>query len=462
MMIALAFALLAQIPVPPPGPPPEDMTPQVDQDAGVPQDGGTPDAGPDGGTARNERPLEVLEPQLASGLSAEKLSRIQAALVRARIDGWLFFDFRRQDEIAYRVLGLAEGGARTRAWFCLVPAKGEPRKLLHAIEPHALDGVPGSAATYTSWRSRDRELAMLLRGSRRIAMDYSPRAEIQTVSRVDGGTLELVRSMGGEVVSSAELVAELSSVLSRPELASQARAASLLAGDMEACAREAARRIHAGQPATERELQDFVRDRWQKEGLDDSGGRPGIAVDAHSADPHYSAPATGSAVAGKGSFLLLDFAARLGPHGIYGDLTRVYFLGDQVPSEMARIASIVFSARDAALQLVKQRADSGRLPTGAEVDAAARTVIAKAGYAEQFLHRTGHNIGVRGHGDGVNNDDFETHDTRHHLADTCFSIEPGIYLAGRFGVRSEVDVCLPGGKFELRPDELQRAVPPLR
>jgi Xaa-Pro dipeptidase len=445
-MIALLITLLAQIPLPPPTPPPATLTPQIALDAGVPQ----------------APPLKVLEPQPDGGLTAEKLAKIQSALVRAKLDGWLFFDFRNEDAIAYRVLGLSSEGVRTRAWWCLIPARGEPRKLLHAIEPHALDGVPGSAVTYTSWRIRDRELGGLLRGLKRVAMDYSPRAEIQTVSRVDAGAVELARSMGPEVVSSAELVAELGSILSSVELSSQGRAAALLAADMEATAQEAARRIRGGQPATERELQDFVSARWKQEGLDDAGGRPGIAVDAHSADPHYSAPEMGSSVAAPGSFLLLDFSARLGHDGIYGDLTRVYFLGEQVPSEIARIAAIVFAARDAALTLVKQRAESGKLPTGAEVDAAARAVIVKAGYGDQFLHRTGHNIGVRGHGDGVNNDDFETHDIRRHLPDTCFSVEPGIYLAGRFGVRSEVDVCLPGGKFELRPDELQKSVPAVK
>jgi Xaa-Pro dipeptidase len=449
-MIAILLALLAQIPVPPETPPVMDLTPQVPRDAGVP-------VSTDGGVPRNEPPLKVLEPQLSGGLSPQQLARIQSALVKARLDGWLFFDFRREDDIAYRVLGLSTSGPRSRAWWCLIPAKGDPRKLLHAIEPHALDGVPGTATTYTSWRIRNQELALLLKGMKRVAMDYSPRAEIQTVSRVDAGTVELVRSMGVEVASSAELVASLGSVLSQEELQSQARAAGLLAGDMEATAREAARRIRTGQPATERELQDFALERWKREGLDDGNGRPGVAVDAHSADPHYSA-----AVAASGSFLLLDFAARLGPHGAYGDLTRVYYLGDQVPSEIARIAAIVFQARDAALRVVKDGVERGRLPTGAEVDGAARSVIVKAGYGEQFLHRTGHSIDLRGHGDGVNNDDFETHDVRRHLPDTCFSIEPGIYLSGRFGVRSEVDVCLPGGRFELRPDELQKTVETVR
>lgn len=395
---------------------------------------------------------------LLLALLPAKLQQIQAELQREKLDGWLFYDFRRSDEIAYRLLGLEEKGARTRRWYCLVPARGEPKKLVHAIEPRALDGVPGPQATYTSWRTRDRELGAMLRGMRRVAMQYSPRNELPTLAKVDAGTLELVRASGPEVVSSAELVAALSSTLSAQELASQARAADLLSADLEATAQEAARRIREGHPATERELQDFALRRWAQEGLDDEGGRPGVAVDAHTADPHYSPPEQGSAAAARGSILLLDFAARSGQGGIYGDLTRVYFLGEQVPEELQRIARVVFEARDAAVKLLR---DSPRLPTGAEVDAASRTVIGKAGYGDRFLHRTGHNIGVRGHGDGVNNDDFETHDARRHLPDTCFSVEPGIYLAGRFGVRSEIDLCLPGGKLEPRGGSGQTSVPAL-
>ncbi len=437
MFAAIVCAALAQLPTPPPPAAP------------------TPDAG----TAVAPAPAPQ-KPAVYEGLTPQRLARIQAALQREKIDGWLFFDFRRSDEIAHSILGLDPGGARTRRWYCLVPARGQPRKLLHAIEPRALDGVPGQAVTYTSWRTRDRELGALLRSVRRVAMDYSPRNEIPTVARVDGGTLELVRSLGPEIVSTAGLVAELQSTLTPEELASQARAAELLSGDLEAVAQEAARRIRENRPATERELQEFARARQAQEGFDPEGW-PGVAVDAHTADPHYSPPREGGAVAGRGSLLLLDFAARLAPAGIWADLTRVYFLGETVPEEIQRIAGYVFQARDAALQLLRQRAEFGRLPTGAEVDTAARSVIEKAGYGEQFLHRTGHSIDHAGHGDGVNNDDFETRDTRRHLPDTCFSIEPGIYLAGRFGIRSEIDVCLPAGKVELRGGPGQPAVPAL-
>jgi len=400
------------------------------------------------------------KPPVYEGLTPQRLARIQRALQRDKLDGWLFFDFRRSDEIAYRLLGLDPAGARSRRWYCLVPAQGQPRKLLHAIEPRALDGVPGNSSSYSSWRTRDRELGALLRGVRRVAMDYSPRNEIPTVARVDGGTLELVRAMGPEVVSSADLVAELTSTLSPEELASQAQAADLLSADLEAVAQEAARRVREDRPATERELQEFARARMLQEGFDPESW-PGVAADAHTADPHYSPPPGGGSVVGRNSLLLLDFSARLAPAGIYADLTRVYFLGETVPEEIQRIAAQVFQARAAAVRLLRERAEIGKLPTGAEVDAAARDPIAKAGYGDRFLHRTGHSIDHHGHGDGVNNDDFETHDLRRHLPDTCFSIEPGIYLAGRFGIRSEIDVCLPQGRVELRGGPGQSAVPAL-
>lgn len=402
-------------------------------------------------------------PGAAKGLTPERLAQIQAALQAAKIDGWLFYDFRRSDPIAARVLDLDPGGGpRTRRWYCLIPARGAPRKLVHAIEPHALDLVPGPSATYAAWRVRDRELARMLQGLRRVAMDYSPRNDIPYVANVDAGTVELVRAQGPEVVSSADLVAQLGSTLSAAELASQARAAALLASDLEATAQEAARRVRAGSPASERELQDFALARWAQEGLDAEGGRPGVAVDAHAADPHYAAAESGSALAGQSSLLLLDFAARLGPGGIYADLTRVYYLGDRTPSEVERIAAVVFRARDAALELVQKRVQAGVPVTGAEVDDEARKVIAAAGFGDRFIHRTGHNIGLRVHGDGVHNDNFETHDTRRHLLDTCFSLEPGIYLPGRFGIRSEIDVCLlRGGAVELRPGDRQTSVPAL-
>src|SRR5438477_6665536 len=415
-----------------------------------------PDAGTTSDSALASRTVSAAP---VAGLPPDQLARIQGALQQQKLDGWLFFDFRGSDPIAYRVLGLDPSGIRTRRWYCFVPARGQPQKLVHAIEPHAVDGVPGATATYSSWRVRDRELGRILRGARRVAMQYSARNEIPTVARVDAGAVELVRAMGPEVVSSAELVAQIESVLSADELASQAVAAELVAQAQDATAQEAARRVRAGNPATERELRGFAVLRMAEQGLVEAGGI--VAVDAHAADPHSQAE---DGVAGRNSLLLLDFTGRMnaGPHAIQADLTRVYFLGERVPDEIQRVATVVFHARDAAVDLLRQRWPAARPVTGAEVDHAARDVIERAGFGERILHRTGHSIDVHVHGDGVNNDDFETRDTRRHLANTCFSVEPGIYLPNRFGVRSEIDVCLiEGGKIEMRGGEPQQTVPAL-
>ena len=458
----------ANVSGPPPASPPGAATPAP---LSAPFDGGAM-ASADGGApiaaASATQPSSPAPPS-PPGLSAARLAVVQAALQAAKIDAWLLTDFRRSDPIALRVLGL-EGPSEaigTRRWFYLVPAKGLPQKLLHAIEPSILEASPGASTVYSSWRTRDRELGRLLRGLRSVAMNWSPRNDLPTASRVDGGTVELIRSMGPEVVSSAELVAQLESTLTSEQLAGQARAAELLGKDLDATADEAARRLKAGAPATERELQDFLLQRWAQEGLV-GGGRGIVAVDAHTALPHYSAPEQGSSIAGQNSVLLIDCSARLAndPRAVWADLTRVYFLGEKTPDEVARVAAVVFKARDAALELLKYRAEYNRSVTGAEVDNAARKVVTDAGFGERFLHRTGHSIDTHGHGDGVNNDDFETHDTRKHLAETCFSIEPGIYVTGRFGVRSEIDVCLTKGAngkllVDVRGGALQTSVPAL-
>ena len=419
----------------------------------------------DGGVAAG---LPPPPPPPPPGLSAARLAEIQAALQAAKVDAWLLTDFRRTDPIALRVLGL-EGSEQiaTRRWFYLLPARGQPQKLLHAIEPTLLDLTPGASSFYSSWRTRDRELGRLLRGLQKVAMDWSPRNDIPTASRVDSGTVELIRSMGPEIVSSAELIAQLESTLSPEAMAGQARAAQLLAADLDAAAAEAARRLTAGNPMSERELMDHVVQRLAAEGLTAPGGGI-VSVDAHTAMPHYSPAREGSSVAGQNSVLLLDFSARLAndPRAIWADLTRVYFLGERTPDEVSRIAAVVFKARDAALELLRDRVQFGKAVTGAEVDNAARKVVEAAGYGERFLHRTGHSIDTHGHGDGVNNDDFETHDTRRHLPNTCFSVEPGIYVTGRFGIRSEIDVCLvkdAAGKLQVdvRGGPLQTAVPAL-
>jgi len=377
------------------------------------------------------------------------LEPMQRALHSAGIDAWLFHDFRGSDPIARKVLGLEPGRLGTRRWYYLVPATGEPRKLVHAIEPGMLDALPGEKRIYLSWRSLHEGLGAILAGSRRVAMQYSPANDVPYVSRVDAGTVELVRSAGPEVVTSADLVQEFDATLSPEQLESHRRAATVLRSLVDEVFWRAASEVAAGRPLDERGLLEFLVGRLEEEDLVQDHA-PIIAVDEHAANPHFAVPETGSARLARGQVLLLDlWAKEKTPGSIYADITWMAFLGDEVPEEVARVFAIVRDARNAAVEAARAAFRSKRSIHGYEIDRVARGVIEKAGYGERFIHRTGHSIHEEGHGNGANIDDLETHDTRLLLPRTLFSIEPGIYLPGRFGIRSEVNVYHTGTDAEV-------------
>jgi Xaa-Pro aminopeptidase len=355
------------------------------------------------------------------------------------VDGWLFFDHHRRDPIAYRVLGLSGPPMATRRWFYWIPAKGAPVKLVHRIEAGMLDLLPGERRAYSTWRELHDGLRAMLAGARRVAMQYSPKAELPAVSMVDAGTVELVRSLGVEVVSSAELVqyfeARWTSAQREMHFAAGQRVDRVLD---EAFARvgEAIRRGGA----TEYEIAEFIRKRFSENGLITDHG-PIVAVNAHSGDPHYEPSESRSAPIQSGDFLLIDLWAKLAePGAVYYDITWVAQCGGEVAEPVQRVFEIVRDARDRAFAAVREAKRSGRDIAGCEVDDVARRFIASKGYRDGFTHRLGHSIGEDIHGAGANLDNFETRDTRPLIADTCFSIEPGIYLP-EFGVRSEID-CL--------------------
>jgi Xaa-Pro dipeptidase len=364
---------------------------------------------------------------------------IQDLLRRHNIPGWLLYDFRHSNPIAYRTLGLDERRHATRRWYYFIPAEGEPRKLVSPLEAAILDSLPGERTVYRTWQEREGALASILQGTSQVAMEYSPRGMVPYVSLVDGGTLELIRSFGVEVVSSADLVQETVSRWRDAELRSHRQASDTLMGILEEAYAEVARCIRAGEPLTDYALQQFMYRRYKEENLI-SEAPPIVATNAHASDPHYQPDSTHPTLIEEGDVLLIDFWAKLDqPRAMYADHTWMAYVGDSVPEEPAKIFAIVAEARDAAIDLVREAARDGRTLQGWQVDDAARQVINEAGYGEYFVHRTGHNIGEETHGEGANMDDFETHDVRTVLANTCFSVEPGIYLPA-FGVRSEVDV----------------------
>ena len=367
-------------------------------------------------------------------MDAQRLRAIQAALQDERLDGWLFYDFRGSDPLAYRILGLDPAALSTRRWYYFIPADGVPVGLVSTIEPHRLDDLPGTTRTFFTWQEHDRVLADILRGPRRIAMQYSPRNAIPYVSRVDAGTLELVREAGVEVASSADLVQRFEAVWTEAQWYSHVRAADAV-GDTVHAAFDYLRTVA---PVSEYQVQQFILDRFTRNGLT-THHPPVVAAGAHSADPHYTPGPEGSATVRPGDFVLIDLWAKE-PRGVYADITWTGFMGAHVPERYRTIFEIVRTARDAAVAFVQDRVGRGQAFAGHEVDAAARVVITEAGYGDRFIHRTGHSIGEEVHGNGANMDGVETRDTRRVLPHTCFSIEPGIYLPGEFGVRSEIDV----------------------
>jgi Xaa-Pro aminopeptidase len=368
---------------------------------------------------------------------------IQDALREAPgLDGWLFYDFRGSDPLAYRVLQVDATQHVTRRWYYWIPAQGTPLKLLHRIEPHVLDALPGETHEYVSWHEQRAGLGQLLAGVKRIAMQYSPMNAIPYLSRVDAGTLELVRSFGIEVVTSADLVQRFEATWDDRQLASHREAAEALRRIVDEAFTHVKVQVTTQTPMTEYDLQQFILSRIKGHGLI-TASPPIAAFGAHSADPHYSPAAQGSAAIREGDLVLIDlWAKKPDPGSVYADITWTGHVGSVVPARQQEIFSIVREARDEALDFVRRSLGGGKFPCGWEVDDACRSVIRRAGYGDRFLHRTGHSIGEEVHGNGANIDNLETQDARRLLPRTCFSIEPGIYLPGEFGIRSELDVYL--------------------
>lgn len=368
-----------------------------------------------------------------------RLEAMQAALRGQGLDGWLFFDHHRRDGLAYRILGFEPPRTPTRRWYYYVPAAGEPVKLAHRIEAGMLDALPGGKRLYAGWQEQEQRLKEILAGARSVAMQYSPKCAVPYVAMVDAGTVELVRSLGVEVVSSAALVQEFEALWTPEQYASHKRAQAKVDAIRAAAFRLAEERLAAGAPATEFEIKQFILNAFETEGLFTDHG-PIVAVNAHASDPHYEPQASGSAEIRRGDLLLIDLWAKLRePGSVYYDITWTAFCGTAPPERMLEVFAAVAGARDAAVDRVVRAAESGEPLCGYQVDDAARGYLRERGLAEFFIHRTGHSIGEDVHGTGANMDNFETHDERPIVPGLCFSVEPGVYLP-EFGIRSEVNV----------------------
>ena len=372
------------------------------------------------------------------------LSQVQSDLRAAKLDGWLFCDFRGRDPIAQRILHLP-AGMRTRRWFYFVPAKGTPKKLVHKIETQSLAALPGDALYYSGQAELRSNLKKILGRVKNVAMQYSPKNTIPYVALVDAGTVELVRSSGPRVVTSADLVQKYEACWTPEQLQTHLAAGIAIDRIVRDAFALAAGGVRERKPVTEYELQQWILGEYNKAGLTTEEG-PDVAVNAHASDPHYAPSKDRPTLIEEGDLLLLDVWGKTRTvDSVYYDISWVGYLGATVPEKYARVFEVLVAARDKAVGLIQASVASGKDLQGWQVDKAARGVIEKAGYGKYFIHRTGHNIGTSVHGNGVNMDGLETHDSRHLIPGTCSSVEPGIYLPD-FGMRSEVNVYVDKGE----------------
>ncbi len=372
---------------------------------------------------------------------------MQAALREAKIDAWLFYDHHHRDPIAYRILGLDEASFVSRRWFYLVPAYGDSRKLVHRIEAGKLDSLPGPKREYSSWGELEAGLAAMLGGANTVAMQYSPRNAIMDVSMVDAGTVELIRSFGKDVVSSANLVSQFEAVLTEAQIGTHLEAQRRLDGVLNETWRFIAATTRDGGQTDEFRTVQFLLKGMETEGLFTDHG-PNVSAGPNSADSHYGATPESSRPIRTGDFVLIDCWAKLAhrPEAVWYDITWTGVVGREPTERETLVFRTVRDARDAAIRRIEEAFAANQPIAGWQADDAAREVIRDAGFGPYFTHRTGHNIAVTLHGNGAHLDNLETHDERLLLPDTCFSVEPGLYFPGEFGVRSEVNMITRPGK----------------
>ena len=365
---------------------------------------------------------------------------MQSDLRAAKLDGWLFYDFRGRDPIAQRILDLPEG-MRTRRWFYFVPAKGTPKKLVHKIEAQSLAALPGETLYYAGQDELRKNVGKMLGRAKNVAMQYSPKNAIPYVAMVDAGTIELVRGSGVKVVSSADLVQKYEACWNDEQVDSHRAAGAAIDRITREAFQYAAKNVREKKAITEYDLKIWILKEFENAGIWAEEG-PDIAVNANASDPHYGPTAESAAPIREGDLLLLDvWGKKKTPGSVYYDITWVGYLGAKVPEKYAKVFGVVREARDKAVDLILKNIAAGKPLQGWQVDNAARRVIEEAGYGKYFFHRTGHSIGEKVHGNGANMDGLETHDVRHLIPRTCTSIEPGIYLP-EFGIRSEVNVYI--------------------
>ena len=382
-----------------------------------------------------------------------KISAIQQALIDEGLDGWFFSCFQKNDPVSLELLGLTDKMVSRRCYY-FIPSQGEPRKLVHLLEPGMLDHLPGEKAGYLTWQQHSAAFAKLVESNKRIAAQYSPGNQLPSNSRLDAGTFEVLKALGLELISSADLVQQFAAVWTPEQLDGHRRSSQLLHEIVKEAFAKVGSALQAGRSIDEYSVQQSILESFDRGNLH-TESPPIVGVNAHSADPHYQPNADLTAPIKPGDFLLIDLWAKgHEPNSVYADICWCGVCSSQPTDRQQEVFEVVAAARDAGLQIVQKRFPD-RAIAGYEVDNATRNVIETAGFGDQFIHRTGHSIGIEDHGQGANMDDFETHDTRQLIAMTGFSIEPGIYFPEDFGIRSEINVVLTETEAEVTGGEPQ-------
>ncbi len=391
-------------------------------------------------------------------ITSETLPQFQEFLARQGLDAWLLYDFHELNPFARQFLPLDEG-VFTRRWFYLLPAKGAPQALAHRIEENYFQGLPGELLLYSGWQELENALAGLLAGHKRVAMEYSPECALPYVSKVDAGTVELIRRLGADVVSSGDIIQYFHSRWTPKGYASHKAAVPVMHRIRERAFETIARGINEGLALTEYDIQQQMVADFEGAGLE-FDHPPIVAVDAHAALPHYTPTENNHAPIKKGNLVLIDMWAKRAddPQATYVDITWTGYVGQSVPEKIARVFEVVKQAREAAVAFIAQRLAAGEPVTGMEVDQACRRVIEQAGFGPYFTHRTGHSIDTEVHGAGVNIDALEVRDDRQLIPGVGFSIEPGVYLPGEFGIRSEIDAYIGDSGVEVTTAPSQEEV----
>jgi Xaa-Pro aminopeptidase len=371
---------------------------------------------------------------------------IQQTLAIDNIDGWLLYDFHGSNPIAVKLAGLA-GRHTTRRWYYFIPASGRPRKLVHAIEPAVLDGLPGDRTLYAGRRELEQGVIAMLKGAKRVAMEFSPECSIPYLSRVDAGTIDFVRRLGMHVVSSGDLVGQFEAAWDEAAIATHKAASERLYRIKDRTFEYVGAKLAAGETPGEFEVQQQMMRWFGEEGLINDAP-PIVAAQENAGNPHYAPSAGASRPIRPGELLLLDLWGKLDTAGaVYADITWTGVSGTP-PDEIVRAFDTIVAGRDAAVSLVQNSVAAGQPVYGWQVDRATRDVIAAAGFGDRFIHRTGHSLGQEVHGNGVHMDDYETHDDRRLVPGTGFTIEPGIYTS-RFGVRTEINMVVGASSAEV-------------